>query len=117
MLSLHEDVPIRHGGSAGGLYGSDLFPKLKGKVPFDANNPNECAMRVLPGNTHWMVRRHYAYCGDQDTSVKGGSAIAKNDIAKRGDESKLKIVTIPGAHSNSQRDAIERYIKVIKSTR
>ena len=115
MLSLHEDVPIRHGGSAAGLYGPDLFPKLKGRVPFNANDPIECAMRVLPGNTRWMLRKHYAYCPEQDASIKGGIAIARKDIAELGDDSKLQIVSIPGAHNNSQADAIARYIKVIKS--
>src|SRR5262245_47290226 len=49
LLSLMDDVPIRHSGSSGGLYGPDIFSVMvqltPARVPFNLDDPNEAPMR------------------------------------------------------------------------
>ena len=67
LLSLRP-VPIRHGGSSGGLYGTGLFDVdwVKAGAPFDVDDPKERELRVLVGNVRWMQKKHYAYVGSAD---------------------------------------------------
>src|SRR5262249_49287760 len=107
LLSLYDDVPIRHGGSAGGLYDARLFIAAE-EVPFDANDPQECEMRALVGNVRWMRRHHYAYCGADDR-------LQAVDAARRegGASSLLDVKVIPGDHHTSLSRAVDEYAQVL----
>src|SRR5262249_50678172 len=100
-------VPVRHGGSAGGLYDARLFHATEA-VPFDADDPQECEMRVLVGNIRWMRRRHRAFCGADDR-------LQAVDTARRegGASSLLDVEVIPGNHHTSLRRAVQEYAQVL----
>jgi acetyl esterase/lipase len=117
MLSLSAGVPLQYTGSAGGLYGVDIFDSMDQKlVPFDKSKPVERQLRVLPGNSAWMQRPHYAYVGQADEGVKQGVATAKSEvgIADPGD-ALLQIIPVPGDHHTSYPEAIKRFIELVKS--
>ncbi len=114
MLSLRKDVPIRYGGSSGGLYGPLLFTMIKDRVPFDLTNPVEREMRVLPPNVRWMQRRHVAYIGTEDAGVKSGVERAKKEIAKL-DKPMLSIVEHSGKHSSALAPAVKQFVELLKA--
>ncbi|HEY8708414.1 MAG TPA: CocE/NonD family hydrolase, partial [Burkholderiaceae bacterium] len=105
LLSLRA-VPIRHGGSSGGLYGTLVFDIdwVQKALPF-ADSPDERAMRVLVGNVRWMQRRHYAYVGsgDPDQEVTAASE-------EVGPGSLLVIEQMPGDHFTSLPASVKAYI-------
>ena len=113
MLSLRRDVPIRHGGSSGGLYGPALFGLIRDRVPFDLTNPVEREMRVLPPNVRWMHRKHYAFIGTEDGGVASGVNMAKQKLS-RADNPQLEIIHHPGKHSSALAPAIQKYLEIIK---
>ncbi len=112
MLSLYDDLPARHTGSAGGLYGPDLFDALAEIVPFDRRDVREAEMRVLIGNIRWMKRPHYAYVGDADWFMKG--SIAERE-AKRGN-APLTVIELAGDHHSTLNPAMRRYRDVCQQT-
>ncbi len=114
MLSLMDDIPIQHGGSSGGLYGTDIFDFIgKERVAFDLTNPTERELRVLPGNIRWMKRPHYAYIGRSDDGVMGGVRAARREIADG--DGQLEIIMIHGDHSSSYSTAMRKYLEFIES--
>lgn len=113
MLSLMDNVPIAHGGSSGGLYNTALFTQIKSRVPFDLTDPLEGRLRVLPGNTRWMKRNHYAFIGTEDTGIRFGVWYAEREIKEQAN-AKLKIIKHPGAHNSALGPAIKQYIQLIK---
>ncbi len=115
LLSLMEDVPVQHGGSSGGLYGTDLFDYISDRVPFDLADPVERELRVLPGNVAWMKRKHYAFVGRNDEGVVLGVTLAKKEISQI--ESLLQIIMLPGDHFTSTRTAMQRYTDLILERR
>lgn len=119
ILSLMNDVPIRHSGSSGGLYDVNIFRGLADRVPFDQSNPLEAQMRVLPGNIRWMRRRHYAYYGSEDLGVKSGVAASKAEVQLAGSKRKglLSIQQVPGDHYKSLEPAMKAYMSVIAQDR
>ena len=110
LLSLRA-VPIRHGGSSGGLFGTRMFDIdwAQKSMPF-ADSPQEREMRVLVGNVRWMQRRHYAYvgAGDPDQDV----ASARGELQPG---SLLVITQIPGDHFTSLAPSVKAYIERIKN--
>ena len=108
LLSLQE-VPIRHGGSAGGLYGPELFDWMRPQVPFAQDDPEERQLRVLVGNIAWMKHPHFAFVGDGDP--KQAVQLAQ---AEQTPQSPLQIVTVHGNHLTSLPDAVSAYVKVIQ---
>jgi acetyl esterase/lipase len=112
LLSLHEDVPIRYGGSAGGLYGTSLFDANPERIPFDSRNPEERRMRVLIGNVRWMRRAHYAYVGAEDRwqQVTEGRREAASPPRL------LTITVEPGNHLTSLAPSIEAFLRVLHET-
>ena len=108
LLSLH-DISIRHGGSAGGLYGPKLFDGMKAQVPFTLTDANERSFRVLVGNIGAMRRRHYAFVGKSDP----GQAVQAAE-RERGQSELLEIIPVTGNHLSSLRPAIHAYLEVIK---
>ncbi|MHC4513021.1 MAG: alpha/beta hydrolase family protein [Planctomycetota bacterium] len=113
LLSLLDDVPIRHGGSAGGLYGSTTFDTWERFVPFDLDNPEERQMRLLLGNVHDMQRYHFAYIGRADR-MQRYLPEARRETAHGG--TKLVIFKTGGDHLTSLRPAMLDYIRIIRRT-
>jgi acetyl esterase/lipase len=66
LLSLMDNVPIKHGGSSGGLYPPSVFADWKSITPFNRKTKAEVEMRLLLGNIRCMQRPHYAYLGTED---------------------------------------------------
>lgn len=112
MLSLMDGVPIRHGGSAGGLYDVTTFDGWSDIVPFNRSNPAERQLRVLIGNIKDMQRKHYAWLGDQDFSFHPNEVKAR---AEGGSSSQLAIERVPGDHDSSLAAAMKRYLAVIQA--
>jgi len=108
LLSLHE-LSIRHSGSAGGLYGPQLFDWMKKDVPFRLDDSNERGFRVLVGNIAAMKHRHYAVVGKGDP----GQAVEAARI-ERGPASLLEIIPVDGNHQTSLRPAVRAYLDVIR---
>lgn len=114
MLSLRDDVPVKHTGSSGGLYDTTLFDYASdGSVPFDGSNPVERQLRVLPGNLKWMKRPHFAFIGREDILVVHGHETAKPEI--EAGLGQLKPEIINGGHGSSLPEAMVRYIEVIEN--
>jgi acetyl esterase/lipase len=108
LLALYDSLPIRHTGSAGGLYGTDLFALLPEAVPFDAADKNERQLRVLVGNIRWMKRTHYAFIGKQDVRMQKDEAMRQaNSLG-----APLKVVELPGDHHSSLAPAMRQYLKI-----
>lgn len=73
LLSLRENLPMRHGGSVStpdGVFFNGLGNALRlpefGNAPFDTKDPKERALRMLPGNVIDMQRKHFAFGGIDD---------------------------------------------------
>jgi acetyl esterase/lipase len=111
LLSLH-DAPIRHGGSAGSMYGPELFDWMAESVPFTLDDPQERALRLLLGNAQWMRHPHYAYMGDADPNQRAALARAEAS-ASRG---LLHTASVPGDHQACLEPAVAAYVKVIESS-
>ncbi|HET6426064.1 MAG TPA: CocE/NonD family hydrolase [Planctomycetaceae bacterium] len=111
VLSMMDNVPIRHGGSSGGLYDHLTFLgwTSQGTVPFE-NNPRERSIRLLVGNTQLMQRPHYAYIGTEDDPFDD---VVKK-LQKAGAE-KLKVETVPGDHFTSFDESLKRYLQITQA--
>ncbi len=111
MLSMMDNVPIRHGGSSGGMYDQLTFLGWMDTIPFE-NTPRERSVRLLVGNTQLMQRTHYAYVGIDDDPF--------DDVVEKLQKStteKLKVETVPGDHFTSFDESIRRYLKVVEADR
>jgi fermentation-respiration switch protein FrsA (DUF1100 family) len=110
LLSLRT-VPIRHGGSSGGLFGTRMFDIdwAQKSMPF-ADSPRKRELRVLVGNVRWMQRRHFAYVGAGDPDQEVTSATGE---LRPG--SLLVITQIPGDHFTSLAPSVTAYIERIRS--
>ena len=112
LLSLLDDVPVRHGGSIGGLYGTTSFDDWKHFAPFDINDPIERDMRLLIGNIRHIRRPHYAYIGRGDMLQRNLPEI-RREIAAGANQ--LVIVKLDGDHLTSLRPALFNYLRLIQS--
>ncbi len=109
MLSMMDNVPIRHGGSSGGMYDQLTFLGWNDMIPFE-NTPRERSVRLLVGNTQLMQRTHYAYVGIDDDPF--------DDVVEKLHSTpveKLKVETVPGDHFTSFDESIRRYLKVVEA--
>jgi dienelactone hydrolase len=113
LVCLHDDVPIQHGGSSGGLYGTAVFRDWSDIVPFDRSNKEEARLRVLVGNVKHLQKRHIAYLG-QDDQFASEIAKAKKEMADG--QSRLEINMMPGDHFTSFQPALQDYLKKTQST-
>jgi len=111
LLSLWDDVPIRFGGSSGGLYLKDFFSGWKDFAPFDLSNEKEKRLRLLVGNMSSMKRKHIAYLGEDDTIAKVVPA-ADTEIKQSG--APLTISIIGGDHFTSLELAASSFANAIK---
>ena len=112
VLSMMDNVPIRHGGSSGGMYDHLTFLGWSADgttVPFE-NSPRERSIRLLVGNTKLMQRTHYAYIGIEDDPFDG----VVEKLQKTPTE-KLKVETVPGDHFTSFDEALKRYLQITQA--
>jgi hypothetical protein len=108
VLSLYADVPLRYGGSAGGLYGTDLFYFPGQPVPFDRANNVECRLRTLIGNVRWMETLHYAFVGTQDVFMKGVEA--RQEAVES--HAPLEVIDVTGDHQSMLAPAISQFLAI-----
>jgi hypothetical protein len=111
VLSLLDDVPIRHGGSSGGLYEHLTFLgwQAEGTVPFE-NTPQERSVRLLLGNIAQMQRPHYAYIGSDDGFAETAQSAHKDPGMSNG---KLVLANIPGDHFDSFDPSLRKYLQLV----
>lgn len=109
LLSLLDDVPIRHSASSGGLFDAAHLRLLSGyiEMPFDVNDSAELELRLLVGNIRWMQRPHYAYIGSADDTFVSAVVAAKREMEGR--ETLLRINMTPGEHFSAAAPAALRY--------
>lgn len=123
MMSLmDDDLPLKHCGSSGGLYGPEIFYYWRygnkdglNMVPFDPKDVNECLMRVLQGNVKWMKRKHYAFIGTEDRFFLPKIEEMQNENMSAPNRSRLSISQVSGDHMSSLMPAIRQYFAVVKS--
>lgn len=111
VLSMLTNVPIRHGGSSGGLYDHATFLVwgLEGTVPFE-NTPEERSVRLLIGNTSHMQHQHYAFIGAEDEAFN--DSVEK--IQKESGAGKLTVERMPGDHFDSLEPSIRKYLQIVQ---
>jgi dienelactone hydrolase len=109
VLSLMDDVPVRHGGSSGGLYDHTTFLgwSAAGMVPFE-NTPQERTARLLVGNARLMQRPHYGYYGSEDEPFHSTAAA----LRKESTNGKLTLEEVPGDHFTSFDESLRRYLQI-----
>jgi dienelactone hydrolase len=112
LLSLLEDVPVRHSASIGGLASAETFDELL-PLPFDHTDPAEREMRVLVGHLRWMQHKHYAYVGSADLLTVGAVDAARREMDEA--SSLLEMTMIPGGdHYSIFTTAINRHLELIQ---
>jgi acetyl esterase/lipase len=112
LLSLaDDDVPIKHGGSAGGLYDIDFFDEMGRDCPFDRSDPKERRLRILISNIKDMKRPHYAYLGKEDRFRSEMNRARQENASCKG---KLEVIEVYGDHQHCLTPAIEQYIERIR---
>lgn len=111
LLSLWDDVPVRMGGSSGGLYPKNAFSGWRKFAPFDLSNEKEKQLRLLMGNMSSMKRKHIAYIGQDDNLVEVVPD-ADSEIKQTG--APLTISIIGGDHFTSLNLAVSSFANAIK---
>jgi acetyl esterase/lipase len=120
LLALREDVPLRHTGSSGGLYGPEILrswaagqPRVDGlpPEPFDADRPGEVDLRALTANFEWMKRPHYAYI--ETNSSFWNQSIAAALRARDEGNNLIHVIMVPGDHFTAFPHAVRRYLELI----
>ncbi len=115
VLGLLDNVPIRHGGSSGGLYDHTTFLvwQIDETVPFK-NSPKERSVRLLHGNVKHLQHPHYAYVGIED--VPFDESVTAMSQEPKGAHP-LVIERVPGDHFSSFDESIRRYLKLTQQER
>jgi pimeloyl-ACP methyl ester carboxylesterase len=111
LLSLRDNVAVKHTGGSGGLYGIDIFDDWSNIAPFPLDNQQEMELRLLRGNVQEMKFSHYAFIGEQDEYQMWLLQSRLN--ADKGKY--LNIYTVPGDHYTSLDVAMKGYLKIIQS--
>lgn len=115
LVSLLDDVPIRHSGGSGGLYFPQFFEAWKDDTtPFDYRNKKECGMRILVDNTDFMLRKHYAYIGNEDEPFV---PVVKFYQSGKVSAPLLHTELVSGDHFTSFSEAVQRYFNVVEKDR
>jgi hypothetical protein len=112
LLSLWDDIPVRMGGSSGGLYPNYVFNILKDIVPFDMSIEKEISLRLLIGNIKYMKRQHIAYMGQKDDLV---GVVPAFEAEKEKWNAPLIVKIVEGDHGTSLAVAVLAFTEVIKS--
>jgi dipeptidyl aminopeptidase/acylaminoacyl peptidase len=111
LLSLRADVPIRRGGSSGGLYSRDVFSGWREFVPFDVSIEKEKTLRLLVGNIGFMQREHIAYIGRKDSLAR---VVPEAESEARQSSAPLTIKLVGGDHFTSLAPAISAFVESLK---
>ena len=111
LLSLRADVPIRRGGSSGGLYSKDVFSGWKEFVPFDLSLEKEKNLRLLVGNIGFMQREHIAYIGRMDGLAR---VVPEAESEARRSSAPLTIKLVEGDHFSSLAPAISAFVETLR---
>jgi hypothetical protein len=111
LLSLRADIPVRKGGSSGGLYSEEVFSGWKEFVPFDLSIPREKSLRLLVGNIGFMQREHIAYIGREDGLAQVAPR-AESEARQSGAPLTIKIVE--GDHFSSLAPAISAFVETVR---
>ena len=106
LLSLYPDIAALTG-SVGGLYGADLFEGEE--CPFDPQDKEEVAIRILPPHVAEMKTKHIAYVGQRDRGVQPGAKVAQEG-AKAAGHNLLQIQSVAGNHFQSLEPALELFL-------
>ncbi|MEM7560563.1 MAG: alpha/beta fold hydrolase, partial [Planctomycetota bacterium] len=109
MLSLLDDVPIRHSGSSGGLYPPAVFDHWSDIVPFKAT-PEARSARLLISNIRLMKRQHFAYLGTEDV-MHDAARQAKSEMAGLADPL-LELKMVNGDHFSSFEGSLSEYLRI-----
>ncbi|MFN0196751.1 MAG: alpha/beta hydrolase family protein, partial [Planctomycetaceae bacterium] len=121
LLSLRDDVPIRHTGSCAGLYHDLSFYSwsLGEILPFPLGDKNERDLRLLTANLADMRRPHLAYVGKDDFNqlflITAKRKIKELQVKRPDQSPMLQFEEIPGDHVSSLEEAIRRYVEFMKS--
>lgn len=84
MLSLADsEVPIRFGGSCGGLYRVSNLRQWQPEPPFVSQSDLDFELRTLISNADLMNRKHYAYLGLADSLCANFSYAHPDELQKR----------------------------------
>jgi acetyl esterase/lipase len=124
-LSLHNDIPVKMGGSSAGLYPvahENFSPPFRNNTSVEdlenvlANiktNNQEVSLRLAFYNLDQLVRKHYLYVGTEDNF----------DLIKEIIETKyknrlpdLEIIEKDGNHFSSLAPAMRSYLEVIQAS-
>ena len=111
LLSLRADIPIRRGGSSGGLYSKDVFSGWREFVPFDLSNDKEKSLRLLIGNIGFMQREHIAYIGREDGLAQ---VVPRAESEARQSGALLTIKIVEGDHFSSLAPAISAFVETVR---
>jgi acetyl esterase/lipase len=112
LLSLWGDVPIRFGGSSGGLYPEKIFDEWRDIAPFDLRDEKEKKLRLLIGNMAYMKRGHIAFIGRSDTLLE---VVPTAQTEAKKTKERLVIKIVDGDHITSLTPAIEEFVVLIKA--
>lgn len=117
ILSQHEDVPIKLGGSSAGVYDLDLIKSWATEddmiiFPYDYKNEMENYYRLPIYTLDNMVRPHYTYIGKDD----GYSFVQDlKDSLYPNINTKLQLIPLDGNHVSSLNLAVAAFLKKIQN--
>jgi alpha/beta superfamily hydrolase len=115
MLSLREDIPIQHSGSASGIFGPDFFESWSDIVPFDSSIQEEVDLRLLLGNIQHMNSHHHAFAGEEEEYFRKQVTIATSEAQSLKSQELLHIKIVPGDHFSAFQPALTEYLKIAQS--
>lgn len=115
-LSLHEDIPVKLGGSSAGIYDYDLIKSWATEddmivFPYDYTNKRENYFRLPLYNLQSIVRPHFTYIGEDDDYDFFKSL---KDSLYSGNNLKMKLIKLEGNHVSSLPVAIDRFLAEVE---
>ena len=118
-LSLHNDIPVKIGGSSAGIYDYDLIKAWATEdemiiFPYDYENSLENYFRLPIYNLNNMVRPHYVYIGEEDDYTFYRNLV---DSLYPDNHNLLKLSKLKGNHVSSLEKAMNKFIEVINEAK
>jgi len=115
-LSLHDDIPVKLGGSSAGIYDHDLIRSWATEddmivFPYDYTNKCENYFRLPLYNLRNMIRPHFTYIGEEDDYdfIKD-----LKDSLYIGINMKMKLIKLEGNHVSSLPKATARFLAEVE---
>jgi len=114
-LALHDDTPVKLGGSNAGIYDLELINSWATEddyivFPYDHNDELENYFRLPLYNLENMARPHFTYVGEEDDF---DLIRAEYDSLYPEGNTKLKLTKVKGDHVSSLSIAIDKFIREI----